>query len=300
MSDAPCPTHLIGSRQARSPTTSRASDQRDWTALEPRADRCERLGRLHTGVTPEAASAELIALLQRIEADDSAESIADRVVVKPYQDEFVCDTTRPIIATMFVSAMLMLVIACANVANLMVARSAQRSREAAIRSAIGASRWRMVVGVMAESLLICAVAGVIGFGLAQVGSELTMQAIRRSENPLPYWTTDLRIDGLSVLFAAAVAMLAALVAGLWPAWRAATVASAQALRDGDAGAIGGRVGRGLTTAQIALCVVLLVTTGLTVRSVIEREGVGLPFAAHNVVSGQLSLCESRYCKPPSN
>jgi predicted permease len=251
-------------------------------------------GRLQAGVTPQAATAELTALLQRIEADDAGDAIADRAVVKPFQDEFIGNTTRRLISTMFVSVLLVLVIACGNVAHLMVARSARRSREAAIRSAIGASRLRMLLDGLAESLLICTVAGVIAFGLAQLGSELTMQAIRSSENPPPYWMTDLRIDGMSVLFAAAVAVLAALVAGLWPAWRAAAVASAQAMREDGAGAIGGRVGRGFTTAQIALCVVLLVTAGLTVRSVIEREGMDLPFAADKVISGRLSLFDSRY------
>lgn len=251
-------------------------------------------GRLHEGVTPEVASAELTALLQRIEADHAGDSIADRVAVKPYQDEFIGDTARRIISTMFVSVLLVLVIACVNVANLMIARSVRRSREAAIRNAIGANRLRMVLSGLAESLLICAVAGVIGFGLAHLGSELTMQTVRSSENPPPYWMTDLRIDGMSVLFAVTVAVLAALVAGLWPAWRAAMVARAQGLREGGAGAIGSRVGRGLTTAQIALCAMLLVAAGLTVRSVIKRESMDLPFVAETVISGRLSLFESSY------
>lgn len=251
-------------------------------------------GRLQEGVTPEAASAELTALLQRIEADGAGDSIAERVVVKPYQDEFNGNTTRRIISTMFVSVLLVLLIACINVANLMVARNARRSREAAIRNAIGASRLRMVLDGLVGSLLICAIAGVIGFGLAQLGGELTMQVVRSSENPPPYWMTDVRMDGMSVLFAAVVAVLAALVAGLWPAWRAATVACAQAMREGSAGAIGGRVGRGLNTVQIALCVVLLVTAGLMVRSVIEREGIDLSFAADNIISGRLSLSDSSY------
>jgi putative ABC transport system permease protein len=251
-------------------------------------------GRLQAGSTPEAARAELTALLQRIEAADAGESIADRVVMKPYQDEFIGKATRRIISTMFVSVLLALVIACVNVANLMVARSTRRSREAAIRDAMGAGRLRMIMGGLAESLMICAVAGVVGFVLAQIGSELTMRVVRSSENPPPYWMTDLRIDGMSVLFASAIAVFAALLAGLWPAWRATTVACAQALREGGAGAIGGRIGRGLTTAQIALCVVLLVNAGLTVRSVVERGGMDLPFAADNVISGRLSLFDSSY------
>lgn len=251
-------------------------------------------GRLQAGVTAEAAGAELVAVLQRIEAEDPGELIADRVVVRSYQDELVGKTTRRIISTMFVSVLLALMIACVNVANLMVARTARRSRETAIRDAMGAGRLRMVLDGLAESLLICVVAGVVGFGLAQIGSELTMQLVRGSENPPPYWMTDMRIDGMSVLFAAAMALLTALLAGIWPAWRATTVPCAQALREGGAGAIGGRVARGLTTAQIALCVVLLVNAGLTVRSVIERGGMDLPFAADNVISGRLSLFDSSY------
>lgn len=277
-------------------------DNRVWLPLQTGIAELQRRaqvnlkvwGRLQAGVTQDAASAELTAMLQRIEAEDAGGSIADRVMVKPYQDDFIGKATRRVISTMFISVLLALLIACVNVANLMIARSARRSREAAIRSAIGASRLRMLLDGLAESLLICAVAGMIGFGLAQAGSEFTMQVIRSSENPPPYWMTDLRIDGMSVLFAAAIAVFAGLVAGLWPAWQATTVTYAQALREGGAGAIGGRVGRGLTTAQIALCVVLLVNAGLTVRSVIKLGGMDLPFAADNVISGRLSLFESSH------
>lgn len=251
-------------------------------------------GRLRDGVSLQVAGAEFAALLERIEAEDPGDPLADRVVIKPYQDEFIGKETRRILATMFVSVLLVLLIACVNVANLMVARSARRSREVAIRSAIGASRLRMVLAGLAETLLICLAAGALGFVLAQFASELTMQAIRSSEEPPPYWTTELRIDAWSVLFAFASALLAALVAGLWPAWRAARVASAQAMREGGAGAVGGRVGRGLTTAEIALSVVLLVTAGLTVRSVIEREGMDLPFAVDRVMSGRLGLFDTSY------
>jgi len=251
-------------------------------------------GRLRPGITDAAAGAELDALMRRIEAESPGDPIADRVIVKPYQDEFIGKQTRRILGTMFVSVLLVLVIACVNVANLMVARSARRAREVAIRNAIGASRMRLVLAGLAEALLICGAAAVIGFVLAQVGAEITMQGIRGSEDPPPYWMTELHIDGLSLLFAVAVAVLAALIAGLWPAWRAATVASAQAMREGGAGAVGGRVGRGLTIAEIALCVVLLVTAGLTVRSVIERESMDLPFAADSIISGRLGLFENRY------
>jgi predicted permease len=96
-------------------------------------------------------------------------------------------------------------------------------------------------------------------------------------------------------FAVTVALVATVLAGLWPAWRAARGADSAGMREGGHGATaGGRIGRGLTTMEIALCVVLLVTAGLTVRSVIERESMDLPLDASNVLTGRVGLFEAEY------
>ena len=255
----------------------------------------EVFGLPREGVTHAQVAQEFDALLARLNAADPQPKFADHAVVKPYQDEFLGEETRLVIGTMFVSVLLVLAIACANVANLMIARSARRTRETAIRSAVGASRMRLVASGLSEALLVCGVAAGIGFVLAQIGGEITMQAIRGSENPPPYWMTEMRIDALSVLFAAGAALMATLFAGLWPAWRAARSADSAGMREGGHGATSGRkIGRGLTTMEIALCVVLLVTAGLTVRSVIERQGIDLPIDASNALTGRVGLFESAY------
>lgn len=252
------------------------------------------------GVPREGASAvqvrqELSALLERLNAADPEPDFADGVIVKPYQEECFGGQTRTIISTMFVSVLLVLAIACANVANLMVSRAARGGREIAIRSAVGASRARLVAAGLSETLLLCLAAAAIGFVLAQVGGEITMASLRASEEPPPYWMTEMRVDALSVGFAVGVALLATLLAGLWPAWRAARGADSVGMREGGHGSTaGGRIGRGLTTLEIALCVVLLVTAGLTVRSVIERESMDLPIDATNVLTGRVGLFDAEY------
>ncbi|HET6604307.1 MAG TPA: ABC transporter permease [Xanthomonadaceae bacterium] len=266
-----------------------------YSGARREAPTLEVFGLPREGVGVARIAQELDALLDRINAADPQPMFVDRVDVKPYQEEFFSPQTRRIMGTMFASVLLVLLIACANVANLMVARASRRSRESAIRSAVGASRGRLVVAGLSEALLICLTAAAIGFALAQIGGELTMEAIRSSEDPPPYWMTEMRVDALSVLFALGVGLLAAVLAGLWPAWRAARGADAQGMREGGSGALGGgRVGRGLTTVEIALCVVLLATAGLTVRSVIERQRIDLPFVSEGVLSGRMGLFEGAY------
>ena len=275
-----------------------------WLPLQARldgtprreADGVEVFGLPREGVSATQVAQELDALLSRLNAADPDSDFADRTIVKSFHAEFYSEETRLVVNTMFVSVLLVLAIACANVANLMVARSARRARETAIRSAVGATRMRLVVAGVGEALLVCLLAAAVGFVLAQVGGEITMQALRGSEDPPPYWMTEFRVDALSVGFALGVALLATLLAGLWPAWRAARGADGQSMREGGHGATGGsqRVGRVLTTMEIALCMVLLVTAGLTVRSVIEHQAMDVPLDTGNVLTGRLGLFEAAY------
>src|SRR5690606_19972636 len=274
-----------------------------WLPLSQPTDagsRREALGVEAIGLPEEGSgipqvAQELDAQLARINAADPDPDFVTGTVVKGYHEEVLSPQTRRVIGTMFASVVLVLVIACANVANLMVARAARRSRETAIRSAIGASRWRLATMGLSEALVVCVLAAAIGFVLAQLGGEATMHALRNSQDPPPYWMTELRVDAGSVWFALAAALVATLVAGLWPAWRAARSADGQAVREGGGGTTGGhRAGRVLTVMEIALCMVLLVTAGLTVRSVIEAQRMDVPVAVDGVLTGRLGLFESSY------
>jgi putative ABC transport system permease protein len=273
-----------------------------WLAMPldvstPRADAMSlnAFGRIRPGASPAAAEAEIEAQLARINAAFPEVMVAEHAMVKPYADELISDQTRSILFTMFAAVMLVLLIACGNVANLMVARGAARQRELAIRGALGAGRRRLVMQVLAESIAISLVAGVLGLALAIVGGELTMQAIQSSDDPPVYWV-DFSLDGLGVAFAFGVALVSAVAAALLPAWDAARTSAAQAMRAGGAGSIGrgARLGKVLVILEIAVCMALLVGAGLTVRSVIKMQTHDLGIETSNVLSGRIGLFASVY------
>jgi putative ABC transport system permease protein len=276
-----------------------------WTALPldlslPRihAIELEVFGHLREGVSVTEAAGEVQAQLTRINAQFPELAEADRAMVKPYGDRLISDTTRRVLYTMFAAVLLVLLIACANVANLMVARGAARQRELAIRGALGAGRRRLVAQVLAESLLIALAASALGLFGAMVGGEITMRSILASEDPPVYWV-DFTLDGVGVAFALLAGLVSALAAALLPALEAARTPAGQAMRAGGAGAIGkgARLGKALVVLEVAVCMGLLVGAGLTVRSVLKMQSHDLGFDASNVLSGRVALFENAYPEP---
>jgi putative ABC transport system permease protein len=271
----------------------------DVSAERGRAMRLEAFGRLRAGVTPAAAQAALQAQLERINLAHPDITVADRALVKPYGDMLISDQTRSILYTMFAAVLLVLLIACANVANLMVARGAARQRELAIRGALGAGGRRLVLQVVAESLLIAVAASGLGMIGAILGGELTMHAIMSSEDPPVYWV-DFSLDGAGVMFSIAIAIVSALAAALLPAIEAARTPAGQAMRVGGGGSIGrgARLGKILVVLEVAVCMGLLVGAGLTVRSVIKMQTHDLGLDPSSILSGRVALFESAYPGAP--
>jgi len=268
----------------------------DTTRERSKANRLEVFGRLRHDATIAQAGAALDAQLQRTNAAYPDLIVAEHGMVKPYGDKLISDATRTILYTMFAAVLLVLLIACANVANLMVARGAARQRELAIRGALGAGRRRLVMQVLAESLLITVAAGALGLLGAHLGGELTMRAIMGSEDPPSYWV-DFSLDGIGVVFSLVVALLSALAAALLPALEAARTPAAQAMRAGGAGSIGrgARVGKVLVVMEVAVCMALLVGAGLTVRSVLKMQSYDLGVNLDNVLTGRIGFVfESKY------
>lgn len=255
----------------------------------------QSFGRLRPEATIGAARAELAAQLKRINQAWPQITVADKVLVKLYQDALISDQTRTILYTMFAAVMLVLLIACANVANLMVARGAQRQRELAIRGALGAGRRRLVLQVVAESLLISGAAALLGLLGAWLGGEFTMRAITGSEDPPVYWV-DFSLGGTGVAFCIGVALLSSLAAALLPAWEASRTSAAQAMRAGGGGSIGrgARLGKVLVVLEVAVCMALLVGAGLTVRSVLKMQSYDLGVNVENVLTGRIGLFASAY------
>jgi putative ABC transport system permease protein len=255
----------------------------------------EAFGRLREGATLAAARAEIEAQLTRINAAFPDITVADRALVKPLAERMISDQTRTVLYTMFAAVLLVLLIACANVANLMVARGAARQRELAIRGALGAGRRRLVIQVLAESLIIAVVAAGLGWLAAYLGGEFTMRAIMSSEDPPVYWV-DFSLDRSGMIFCFTIALLSSIVAAVLPALDAARSSAAQAMRAGGAGSIGrgARLGKVLVVLQVAVCMALLVGSGLTVRSVLKMQDHDLGVDIDNVLTGRVALFAASY------
>lgn len=223
----------------------------------------------------------------------------DLAVVKPFAEEFISPITRTILWTLFAAVVLVLLIACANVANLMLVRGSFKARELALRSAIGAGRGRLAFGVLAEAVLIALMAVPIGWLGARWGGELTMASIRAGEDPPVYWT-QFSIDGWAYVFILGVTVLSTLAAGLYPALRAAGAANAPTLRDGGHGSThrrSGKLSRTLVLVEIALCTALLTAAGLTMRSVWEVQAMPAGVRLDGILTGRLGMFPESYPDP---
>ena len=249
------------------------------------------LGRLKEGVTPAAAQAELHRLhhtLLQLFPWRMPDIWAANTTVIPLLDEVVGDT-RPRLMLLFAAVGLVLLIACANVANLMLAKAASREREMAIRGALGASCSRIVSQLLVESVLIGVLAGITGLGIA-------FATLRGLTLMLPADTPRLADIGLHwhvFLFAGAASVLTGVLFGLVPALKMASPNLQQSLRSGSLSVIGKgagfRVSMALVVGQIALSVVVITTAGLLLHSLYGLAHVDPGFNSSQVVTAEVSL-----------
>lgn len=276
-----------------------------WTPVAPqpgspgqgrRSDFLGVVGRLAPGVTLEAARADMAAIGQRLERQYPATNTGWSVAVTPLRERIVGDV-RPALLVLLGAVGLVLLIACANVANLLLARGAARRRELAMRAALGAPRRRLVGQLLAESLVL----SVLGAGL---GILLTFWATRAlvglDPGALPR-LSEVHLDGAVLLFALGAALVTTVLFGLVPALRLTRTDLRGELVDGarTAGSIGrGVLDRGLVAAQVAIAVVLLVGAGLLIRSFAHLQGVDPGFRARGVLTARVSLPDNRYPDDP--
>lgn len=217
------------------------------------------------------------------------------VIAKPLLEDMVSDVKMPLYV-LLAAVVCLLLIACLNLSNLLVARSAARRREMAIRSALGSSRRSLIRQQLTESLLISLIGGAVGVLLA-VGA--TQWLIRHwTELPRGY---DVHPDGLAIGFALAITLLSGVLAALLPAISSTGSAILAALQDGSRG-IGGSFGRAslrkaLLTAEVALTVVLLIAAGLLFKSFLRLRTVDLGCTTKNVMTMNYFLRGDQYSKP---
>ncbi|MCP4903270.1 MAG: ABC transporter permease [bacterium] len=254
------------------------------------------IGRLGDDVTVGQARSEIEAIvadLARRYPDTNHGTVA---VVRPYAEEYVDKETRAMLFTMLATVLLVLFIACANVANLTMVRTMARQRELAIRAALGAGRRRLLLNVLVECFLISIAATTIGTFLARWGGELTMEMIHSQADAPPYWV-EMRMGWTDLALAVSAALATTLLAGLLPALRASSSNINKVLRNGGWGLAGtplGRISRALVIGEVALACVVLICAGLMTRSIVKLGDVDIGADTQNILTGRIGLFEGDY------
>ncbi len=249
------------------------------------------IARLKDGVTLQEAQAEMTNIAARIEQQNPITNEGLGVKVMSLHDTLTGDYREGLLILLGVVGCVLLV-ACVNVANLMLARATARQKEFALRAALGASRWRIMRQLLVESLLLALVGGVVGFFLSIWALRLLLTAIPIQ---LPFWMNfgiDLRVLG----FTAAITLLTGLMFGAAPALQTSRVDLNDTLKEGGRGSGGvrARARSLLVVAEIALSLVVLVGAGLMIQSFLRLKQVNIGLNAHNVLTASVSLPRAKY------
>ena len=253
----------------------------------------EVIGRLAPGMDAGAAETAMTAIAAQLEAQHP-ENKNISAQIKPYVEEFIGGEVIATLYTMLGAVFGVLLIACANVTNLQLARALERSREIAIRAAIGADRWRIIRQLLIEGLLLAGAGALIGVGIALTGVRLFNAGIADT-NP-PFWI-DIRVDSTVLAFVVLIAVAAALLSTVLPALRVTRGGAGEVLKDQGRGSTSLRAGvlsRVLVGGAVTLSCALLILSGLMIRSVVEIGNVTFAFATDDVLLARTAFDQQRY------
>jgi len=254
------------------------------------------IGRLKTGVTEQQAQAELNTIAGRIEQEYKDSHTGTRAQLVPLQEEIV-GQVRPILFVLLAAVGFVLLIACANVASLLLTRALARQKEVAIRSALGASRWRVIRQLLTESILLSLAGGVAGLVVAYFGVPALVSVLPQSQlNAMPFLKS-LRIDVGILSFSFVLSFLTGLLFGLAPALQSSRLDLNEALKEGGRNASAGsgqRLRSALVVSEIALAVVLLVGAGLMLKSLSNLLQVNVGFKTENLLTMTVVAPAAKY------
>ena len=245
-------------------------------------------GRLQEGATADSADAEIASLASRFEADFPDDYLAEMSFTAGVVDlkQELTRNARPILLMLLATAGLVLLIACANVANLSLARVMRREQEVAVRAALGASRGRLIRQLLTESTVLAMIGGAVGLVFAYVGLDMLVEFAGRY-TPRAATVT---IDGWVLLFTLLISFGTGLVFGTFPALPGTRDLSG-AVKDGSRSTVAGglQLRRALIVAQVALSFILLVGAGLTLRSLTRLQAIDPGFDTERVLTARVSL-----------
>jgi putative ABC transport system permease protein len=254
-------------------------------------------GRLRDGASAEKAQAELAAIARGLGQEYPQTNAKVGATSGPYTKKYVNQDAATLLFAMLGVVGLVLLLACANVTSLIMARASVRTRELAIRSVLGAGRRGVFAQMLVESLILAVLGAALGLVLTGLGIEIFNASIADA-NP-PFWFNT-AIDVRSLLFVVAVSAFAGVVAGLLPALQASKVDVNQVLKDEGRGSTGLRIGRfsrGIVIFEVALSCALLVGAGLMIKSIVNIRNLDLGFDRRGLFTAALTLDATRYPQP---
>jgi putative ABC transport system permease protein len=274
-----------------------------WTPVGPLSDQetwkqrgnhpgLYAVARLTAGLTLEQAREDMKNVTAALEKQYPDSNQGNSATIISLTENYVSDVRRALYV-LFGAVGFVLLIACANVASLTLARASTRQREMAVRAALGAGRWRIVRQLLTESALLALIGGVLGLAFAQWGVEAILAI--SPEGAIPR-VAEIGLDRSVLLFTAAVSILTGVVFGLAPALHSSSPDVQEALKEVERGATGRRrwLRGGIVVTEIALTLVLLVGAGLMIRSFFRLQQVNPGFATENTLSFSISLPERNY------
>jgi predicted permease len=276
-----------------------------WVPLVPDAEmgrrdvrRLNLFGRLAPGVRLQQAQTELTAITNAMEQEYPATNKAIAARIMTFNDRFNGGQIRVVFLALMGAVGFVLLIACANVANLLLSRSARRSREIAVRVALGASRARVIRQLLLESTLLAFLGGGLGLLLSLVGIRLFDAAVAGVGKP--YWIK-FTLDGTVFAFLVAVCLVTGLLFGIVPALQVSKTNLNDILKESGRGNAGGRRARWLASsmvvAELALTIVLLAGAGLMIRSFMKLYALEVGVDTSRMLTMRLSLPEKKYSTP---